>query len=285
MNHDERRLTQIALAKGWLTPQNVLDASSSGEAVQIDLVADGSLPEDEGGMFLSGEFEPLAPTRGMKHIPRFAIMRHSVTCGAYVTFLNDLLASGRDEQANQHAPRVSEDTPSYFPIVDGRYVVPPEDSEGDAWDEQWPICMVSYRDALAYARWRSARDGVTWRLPTALEWEKAARGVDGRVYPWGNRFEPSFCNVAKSYRGRSMPRPVGTHPYDMSPYGVFDVAGNIYNWTSTYQSEAEGIRILCGNSYSSGVHMGLNVHISSPENYRYTMYGMRLVCVLTNQEG
>ncbi len=251
------------------------------ETVELDLLPNDSVPLDaviiEGGVFLSGEFEPLAPTRGMVHLSRFAIMRHSVTCGEYVEFLNDLLAHGDENHANQHAPRVSEDAKPYFPIVGGRFVVPMEDNDGDAWDPTWPICMISYRDALAYARWRAMRDGAPWRLPTALEWEKAARGVDGRVYPWGNQFEPSFCNMRESYQGRHMPTVVGTYPEDMSPYGVFDVAGNICNWTSTTPVGQPDVRVICGASFQSQRSgIPLQCHISSPESFRYTSYGLRL---------
>lgn len=251
------------------------------EALDIALIPHDALPDDavviEGGMFMSGEFEPLAPTRGLKHVHRFAIMRHSVTCGEYVAFLNDLLAQGFDDQAVKHSPRLSEDASPYFPIVEGRFIVPEADSDGDAWDEDWPICMISYRDALAYARWRARRDGVPWRLPTALEWEKAARGVDGRIYPWGNQFEPSFCNMRESYQGRHMPHPVGTHPIDVSPYGVFDVSGNINNWTSTPSPGTTHARVLCGGSFQSQRSVvPLHAHISSPESFRYTSYGIRL---------
>ena len=228
-------------------------------------------------MFLSGEFEPLTPTRGMKHVARFAIMRNSVTCGEYAAFLNDLHTQGRSDQARTHAPRVSDEAASYFPIVDGRYVVPATDEDGDAWDPDWPICMVSYRDALAYARWRARRDGVPWRLPTALEREKAARGVDGRVYPWGNQFEPSFCNMRESYKGRPMPKPVGSHPNDVSPYGVFDVAGNIHNWTSTQATGVDDARVLVGGSYQAQrLAVPSYVRITSPEGFRYASYGIRL---------
>ncbi len=273
----------LEVSRAGMRPQRVpvLLERLAHESLDIELVANDALPPDavvvEGGMFLSGEFEPLAPTQGLKHVARFAIMRHTVTCSEYVTFLNDLLVHGFDDQAKKHAPRVSEDASPYFPIINGRFIVPIEDSDGDAWDEKWPICMISYRDALAYARWRSRRDGVPWRLPTALEWEKAARGVDGRIYPWGNQFEASFCNMRESYESRPMPKPVGTHPTDVSPYGVYDVAGNISNWTSTLAPGVTQTRMLCGGSFQSQRSIvPLYAHIASPESFRYTSYGIRL---------
>ena len=251
------------------------------ETVEFEMVVQGRLPEDavvvSAGMFLSGEFEPLAPGRGLRHLPRFAMMRHSVTCGEYVAFLNDLVKQGRLDEADKHAPRLDASSPSYFPCVSGEFIVPRKDADGDEWDPSWPICMISYRDALAYASWRATRDGVPWRLPTALEWEKAARGVDGRVYPWGNQFEPSFCNMRESYQGRHMPTVVGTYPEDMSPYGVFDVAGNICNWTSTTPVGQPDVRVICGASFQSQRSgIPLQCHISSPESFRYTSYGLRL---------
>ena len=92
------------------------------------------------------------------------------------------------------------------------------------WKNDHPISMVSWFDAMAYADW------IHGRLPTESEWEKAARGLDGRAYPWGDRYEPGRLNVSNDAPDRSRTMPVGSYPGGASPYGVMDMAGNVAEW-------------------------------------------------------
>jgi formylglycine-generating enzyme required for sulfatase activity len=91
-----------------------------------------------------------------------------------------------------------------------------------------PITNVSWRDAIAYAAWLTKVTGEHWRPPTEDEWEKAARGTDGRIYPWGDQFDPRRANTNKG--GPGEPTAVGMYPMGVSPFGALDMAGNVQEW-------------------------------------------------------
>lgn len=91
-----------------------------------------------------------------------------------------------------------------------------------------PVTGVSWTDAQAYCRWLSGQAGRTYRLPSEAEWEKAARGGDGRSYPWGNEWTDGRCNY-----GSEDTTTVTAHPEGTSPCGCYDMLGNAQEWTST----------------------------------------------------
>lgn len=144
------------------------------------------------------------------------------------------------------------------------------------WDPEWPILAVNYRDAEAYALWRSAQEGRTVRLPTEEEWEKAARGVDGRSFPWGDGFDPTFAHMRQSRPGPPAPAAVGGYPVDTSVYGCKDMGGGMREWTSSFLDE--GQMVIRGGTWGddpddlrSACRSGLH------PDFRYSFVSFRLV--------
>jgi eukaryotic-like serine/threonine-protein kinase len=105
--------------------------------------------------------------------------------------------------------------------------------------ELLPVSNVSYDDAVAFADWRSKRDGVTYRLPTEEEWEYAARNGDkDNLYPWGNTWQSG--RAASQEAGVAGAQPVGTYTQGMNRWGVLDLMGNVWEWTSSKASLYKG---------------------------------------------
>lgn len=94
-----------------------------------------------------------------------------------------------------------------------------------------PVVEVDLNDARWYCRWLSTATDREFRLPTEAEWERAARGDDQRLFPWGDQWAPGYCNIGASDPGATTP--IGSYPRDTSPYGCVDMAGNVEEWTAT----------------------------------------------------
>jgi formylglycine-generating enzyme required for sulfatase activity len=121
----------------------------------------------------------------------------------------------------------------YQAFVKGTGHTSPRHWEGGNYPEEkgdHPVVFVSWHDSVAYCAWLSERTGKTYRLPSEAEWEKAARGDDGRIYPWGEAFDPQKCNSGENDIEDTTP--VGQFsPQGDSPYGCVDMAGNVWEWT------------------------------------------------------
>ena len=178
-------------------------------------------------------------------LPTYAIGRYPVTNAEYAAFV----------QATDHRP------PEHWP--DGR--VPPG-------LQDHPVVYVSHEDAEAYCRWLSRVTGRFYRLPTEGEWEKAARGPwpEARRYPWGDEWRPDFCNTREA--GREGTTPV--HQFEgvnRSPFGVVDLAGNVWEWTSSWYERYPG------STYES-LHFGRDYRVVRGGSWRNGRGEARISC-------
>ena len=178
-------------------------------------------------------------------LPDFVIAKYAVTCGEYLEFL-DGTAIEAPHRVKSYFPRTF---PEWEQNPDGTCRMPKVDADGAPYRLDIPIMGVSFDDAIAFINWRSKRDNVIYRLPTEYEWEKAARGADGRWFPWGNGFDATFCKMALSRPGRPLPEPIGTFPVDESVYGMRDAAGCIREWCDSFFDEGHETRILRGGAW------------------------------------
>ncbi|HEV2238071.1 MAG TPA: formylglycine-generating enzyme family protein, partial [Ktedonobacterales bacterium] len=169
----------------------------------------------------------------------------------------------------QHSVTLAANRIAKYPVTVAEYAcfVHAGQKQPRDWKQQLgaldhPAVYVSWHEATAYATWLAERTGEPWRLPSEAEWEKAARGTDGPIYPWGDKFDFSRCNTVEGYKGGTTP--VGSYSTGASPYGAQDMAGNVSEWTSSlFESypysqtdgrespDSTGERVLRGGSWAN----------------------------------
>ena len=231
-------------------------------------------------------YEAEVPQRTVD-LPAFFLDRHEVTQEDYARFV---AATGRE------APSVDKDWATLYNWGDGK---PP------AGLEQHPVVLVSFEDAEAYCQWAGKA------LPSEAQWEKAARGDDGRAYPWGSDWVSARLNSAQTWsaaplegnkawlswwestyknelRGRVVTtKPVGSYPEGASPYGALDMAGNVFEWTrdwydaypgSTYQNPefGEQFRVIRGGDwYLDTMYTRAAARLRNPPDHKVPTIGFR----------
>ncbi len=170
----------------------------------------------------------------------------------------------------------------YAEFVRATGYAPPPDWENGTFKvgmANRPVVNVTWNDALAYAEWAGKR------LPTEAEWEFAARGPDNRLYPWGNEWVPGNAYTKES--GLTTLQPVGSAPQGASPFGILDMAGNVYEWCNDNfapypGSDAEPkdltFKITRGGSLGDDKNKAMATYRSwVPPEQRYEALGFRCV--------
>lgn len=150
------------------------------------------------------------------YLDAFYIDRHETTVAEYIEFLN-MLGSNNCERKSCLREEQGKVVAQWIKSVDGQY-------QAQLDFETRPIVDVSWWGAQAYCQWQGKR------LPTEAEWEKAARGTDERLYPWGNDWTPGRAAAFGDRADGVYPLDVATHPGDVSPYGAYDMLGNAQEW-------------------------------------------------------
>ncbi len=159
------------------------------------------------------------------------------------------------------------DATHYRPRDDHNFL---RDWKGGTYPEGWgekPVTWVSLEDARAYATWAGKR------LPREWEWQYAAQGTDGRVYPWGNEWDATAVPPPDHARERRPPTDVAAHLRSASPFGVMDMVGNVWQWTDEYVDEHTRAAILRGGSY----YQPQGSHWYFPQAYKLDEHGKYLL--------
>lgn len=136
-----------------------------------------------------------------------------------------------------------------------------------------PVVLVSVDDTMSYCSWTGKKTKRKSRLPTEVEWEKAARGTDGRFFPWGNEWQPDYLNSGERYGTTT---PVNRFPRGRSPYGIYDTVGNVFEWTASQWDEKSFVLKGCSWDDLPGTCRAAMRH-GRPRQSKHILIGFRCV--------
>ncbi|MBI3269652.1 MAG: SUMF1/EgtB/PvdO family nonheme iron enzyme [Planctomycetes bacterium] len=221
----------------------------------------------------------------------YYLARFNVTGAMYLEYLNDRTwhaGAKAFARVPRHDQEATEKTAYATLGAEGKFALRTVQAD-------WPVLGISWQDATDYASWLTRRLGGAgpglrgavreggWRfdLPTEDEWEKAARGADGRFFPWGDAFHPSFCRMTTSRageQGMSNPEPYGLFPLDESVYGARDLAGCMGTWTATLAGPNGVYRIFKGGTWGAAAPVSRSAaRDAGVPGYVYADNGIRVV--------
>ena len=220
-------LALVVLGARWVSVIR-FGPKDAGKGLRQDGLPDIAWVDVPAGPFIMGSDDPSfnAMARRTVTLPAFKISKYETTQAQWQAFTSAADGYGNADWWNEPTKLAERD----------------EQPGEQAWpDADLPAESVSWYDAVAFTRWLTARlrkagqlDARTEiRLPTEAEWEKAARGTDGREYPWGEGYKAGFTNVREQGGPIGQTTAVGSYPQGASPFGAEDMAGNVQEWTLT----------------------------------------------------
>ncbi len=243
-----------------------IDENVAATLFREDEIPTGFVQVPGGPFIYQGDKEnPFSEAREIRETDDFFLAKFPVTCRDYLAFLNELAREDPGE-AEKRAPREPGKARPYWPRTeDGTYVIPtkawlaeaPESLAKEArrlvsspvdWEEDWPVSGISWKDAMVFGSWFRRKCGVPAHLPHEVLWEKAARGVDGRYYVFGNHFDHTWANTMDSHEGPPRPCRVDAFPADESVFGARGLGGNAQDWCLN-EVENGRRRLLRGGSW------------------------------------
>jgi formylglycine-generating enzyme required for sulfatase activity len=189
-------------------PSSIVNPTDGSELVLIP----------EGDFWAGGKGSDEGGDRFRVSLPAYYLGKYAVTNAQYARFLNE-----RRPGHSELASWILLDSDCFVKLKDGRY-------KAYGGRANHPIVQVTWHGAVAYSEWAGLR------LPTELEWEKGARGTDGREYPWGDAWDERRCRNDKT-RGSYRTCVVGAYPEGASPYGLLNMAGNVWEWCAGWYSD------------------------------------------------
>lgn len=232
-----------------------------------------------------GEFIAGGERIGNEHIrierieKPFLIARFPVTNAEYREFLE--YATG--DEGHKYCHPSEPINKSHHLRQDFRWKSMPLDYFDNPVYDDYPVVNIDWWDAYAYCAWRGGR------LPTEMEWERAARGVDGRIFPWGNEFDPKLCNTEEG--GRMMTNRQGEYPAGVSPVGCEDMSGNVWEWCfdsiagENLLPDYDQSRVVRGGSFSRNeLRARCSFRNGHPPYHRWPSRGFRVVLDLDGQD-
>jgi formylglycine-generating enzyme required for sulfatase activity/tRNA A-37 threonylcarbamoyl transferase component Bud32 len=229
----------------------------------------------DGGTFTMGSNQIDGQQKGLHRVSvaAFYIDKYEVTNADFAEFV---------KATDYPAPALDESDPN----AGGGYWKPWNGTDPPQGRERWPVCNVSAKDAEAFARWLSERDGVKYRLPTEEEWEFAGRnGSRGSHFPWGDSWQEGRANLNQ----KSSPTDVGSFPEGATQDGVMDMIGNVWEWTSSkaryydnspVKQQYASARVRRGGSFFEKMNDGFEDATSrgwfGDEHFKFPTIGFRL---------
>ncbi|MBN4051625.1 SUMF1/EgtB/PvdO family nonheme iron enzyme [bacterium AH-315-M05] len=248
----------IYLLASFLTSSScILDPDNHQEENNLN-----SIPKSIDTLFLL----PNGPFIELVFIPYsyggFYIGKYEITNEQYKVFIDDTRYDGSDHPSSKSTE------PFLNHFKNGNYPA----KKGD-----YPICYVNWWHTKAYCNWLSRKTGKTVRLPTKDEWEYVAGGLEKRIYPWGNEWDPKRCNWASSIDGYEEAAPVGSFSNGTTPEGIHDLAGNIWEWCED--------RVLRGGPWCMGPETVKTTFSSKEDTDRADdKFGFRIVVIIEKQQ-